>query len=266
MIYSPYRWRCHPRHSRGANQSQRHHHHYLHHPRECWPVPAHAGHTWIFGHSVCVLLPILISHDAQSPTSSCQSVSQTPDIHKLTRVLHVMGILSTVALILTIVGGTDLGNAKNQNDVNSAVSKRHIGVILFLVLFILITLIHGFLWTRENELMRHRRTVSHLLTLPPPCASLTDITSCASFSKASPPHCRSSPFVRCTAFYLASLPSRYPAFPQMIILCRSSAPPVAHGRSTSSWPSLSSLSSWPSTSSLVPRSRSTRISLRRAPR
>lgn len=110
--------------------------------------------------STVYVLSIRTSSLCSDLSRRCQSVSQTPDISKLNRGLHVMGILNSIALILTIVGGIDLGNAKDQSDVDSASKKRHIGVILFLVLFILIALIHGLLWSREKELMRHRRTVS----------------------------------------------------------------------------------------------------------
>lgn len=91
-------------------------------------------------------------------TSSGQGVFD--DSPRMLNGLRLLGILNTVALILVIVGGTNAGNAKKQTDLDNALLYRHIGSILFLVLYGLIVLVHGYLWTRIDSLLKHRRQVS----------------------------------------------------------------------------------------------------------
>ncbi|TCD68835.1 hypothetical protein EIP91_009702 [Steccherinum ochraceum] len=78
---------------------------------------------------------------------------------RLVKVLRLLGILSTVALILTVVGGVNLGNAKTQKDVDSATNFRHIGAVLFGILYALVALTHGYLWSLKDRIMKHRRTL-----------------------------------------------------------------------------------------------------------
>ena len=104
-------------------------------------------------HLCCLLTGVLSSLRSEGIRSE--------NVPQLGRGLKLLGILSTVALILTIVGGVNLANAKTPDDVNSGTKFRHIGVILFLVLYILLALLHVFFWTRAHSLMLHRRTVRH---------------------------------------------------------------------------------------------------------
>jgi len=85
-----------------------------------------------------------------------QGVFENPRVY---RALHLLGILASVALILTIVGGVDVGNAKTQDDLNTGTKYRHIGVILFLVLFIIVALVHGVLWSLKHKILTHRRVL-----------------------------------------------------------------------------------------------------------
>lgn len=74
--------------------------------------------------------------------------------------LHLLGVLNSVALALFVIGGVKLGNAKSEDDVHSALNYRHIGAVLFLVLYLFVALVHGYFWLRIGSLMKHRRRVS----------------------------------------------------------------------------------------------------------
>lgn len=64
-----------------------------------------------------------------------------------------------VALILSIVGGINAGNATSQDKLNSALSLRHIGSILFIVLYGLVVLLHVYFWTQKALILKHRQMV-----------------------------------------------------------------------------------------------------------
>ena len=67
--------------------------------------------------------------------------------------------MNMVALILSTIGGIKAGNAKTQDEVNQAVVFRHVGVILFLVLYGLVVLMHAWFWTQKGKILKYRRTV-----------------------------------------------------------------------------------------------------------
>jgi len=75
------------------------------------------------------------------------------------RAFHLLGLLASVSVILTVIGGVNISNAKTQDDVNGGTNFRHIGAIIFLVLFITIAFIHGLLWTLKHKIMTHRRVL-----------------------------------------------------------------------------------------------------------
>jgi len=85
-----------------------------------------------------------------------QGVFENPRAY---RGIHLLGILATVSLVLTIVGGVNIGNAKTQDDLNTAATYRHVGALLFLALFIAVALVHFLLWTRKHKIMPHRRVL-----------------------------------------------------------------------------------------------------------
>lgn len=64
-----------------------------------------------------------------------------------------------VALILSIVGGTKAGQATTQNDFNSGLTFRHVGSILFIVLYGLVVLLFGYFWTQKAKILRYRQMV-----------------------------------------------------------------------------------------------------------
>jgi uncharacterized membrane protein YbhN (UPF0104 family) len=77
----------------------------------------------------------------------------------MTRGYRLLQILGTIALILSIVGGTD-ATSTNPGDLNKSNTYRHVGSILFIVLYALLIAVHIACWCRASRLLRHRRTVS----------------------------------------------------------------------------------------------------------
>ena len=71
-----------------------------------------------------------------------------------------MGVIATVALALAIAGGVELGSATKQSDVNQGNTLRHVGAILFVVLYGLIILMHGYFYLEFDNIRKHRRNVS----------------------------------------------------------------------------------------------------------
>ncbi|KZT67599.1 hypothetical protein DAEQUDRAFT_812672 [Daedalea quercina L-15889] len=76
---------------------------------------------------------------------------------RLVRGLQLMSLLSMIALILAIVGGVDVGNAKTQADLSEGTKLRHVGAIFFVVLFVLIFLFHLLCWMNMRQIMKARR-------------------------------------------------------------------------------------------------------------
>lgn len=75
-----------------------------------------------------------------------------------TRVFRLLGLLATIALALSIYGGTE-ASSSSQSSQKSSNQLRQIGAILFLVLYVLLVGVHVFCWMRSSLLMKNRRTL-----------------------------------------------------------------------------------------------------------
>ncbi|TCD68829.1 hypothetical protein EIP91_009696 [Steccherinum ochraceum] len=69
----------------------------------------------------------------------------------------LLHIFSSIALALIVIGGSKAGNAKTHDDLDHAMLFRHIGVVLFFILYILIALLHGYYWSQKRDLPKNRR-------------------------------------------------------------------------------------------------------------
>lgn len=79
------------------------------------------------------------------------------------RALRILGLVGTVGLILTIVGGTDASDATSLSDINDANNLRHIGTILFVVVFVGVVAMTGFCWLNRGSVAVYRYRVSPFL-------------------------------------------------------------------------------------------------------
>lgn len=76
------------------------------------------------------------------------------------KVLRLLSIVSIVGIILIIVGGSNTASAGNDiSKLNSAANLRHVGSILFVVLFTFLTLVHLYFWANRDMILQHRRKV-----------------------------------------------------------------------------------------------------------
>jgi uncharacterized membrane protein AbrB (regulator of aidB expression) len=78
----------------------------------------------------------------------------------LTRGYRLLGLLGIVALALSIVGGSNATSTK-PSELSQSNTYRHVGSILFVVLYALLIAVHVGCWLYASKLMKHRRTVCH---------------------------------------------------------------------------------------------------------
>jgi len=111
------------------------------------------------------LSPLLLATIGFLATVCQRTLSDDPLI---ARGLKIMSLICTIALILAVVGGVDMGNAKTTADLNKGEDLRHAGAILFAVLFGLIFLLHMRCWSNVNSIMKARRTLLAAISLALP--------------------------------------------------------------------------------------------------
>lgn len=74
------------------------------------------------------------------------------------RILRVLRLLLSLALILGAVGGSK-ASSSDSSTMKTGISLRKVVSILFAVLYVVIALIHGLFWSRVDNIFVHRRTV-----------------------------------------------------------------------------------------------------------
>lgn len=77
-----------------------------------------------------------------------------------------MHVLCHGALAMTIAGGVIIGSdqataAENVDKINGAIKIRHIGVILFVVQYVLTASVTGYFWQNKHIILKNRRMVSN---------------------------------------------------------------------------------------------------------
>ena len=75
------------------------------------------------------------------------------------RTFRLLSLLGTVGIILSIVGGVTAGNASSQSDLDASAKYRHIGAILFLVLYACICGVTLFCLANRAQVLKYRRKV-----------------------------------------------------------------------------------------------------------
>lgn len=84
----------------------------------------------------------------------------------MTRGIRLISLVGFVALILGIVGGVNISNAKSQADINHATLFRRIGASLFAVFYVGAVLLTCFCWSNYNIILKYRRQVRDVSALP----------------------------------------------------------------------------------------------------
>ncbi|KAF7984793.1 hypothetical protein HWV62_11792 [Athelia sp. TMB] len=101
------------------------------------------------------LQPLLMTTLGFLRTIGAGSFGENP---RTTQLWRLLGILSTVALGLTIYGGTN-STSTDPSTLSESNKYRHIGSLLFLALYLLLLGIHAMAWAKSSTLMRNRRTL-----------------------------------------------------------------------------------------------------------
>lgn len=125
-------------------------------------IALHVGYSILEGAGMS---PLLLATIGFLSTAAANGLDRNP---KLSRNLHLLGLVASIALVLTIVGGTKAGTAKSASDLNSANNLRHIGVIIFVVLFFLVCALTGFFWGNLDMVMKNRRKLLLAITISLP--------------------------------------------------------------------------------------------------
>ncbi|KAI0639026.1 hypothetical protein C8Q77DRAFT_1034073, partial [Trametes polyzona] len=81
---------------------------------------------------------------------------------------RLAGVVSLVGLILAIVGGTTLGDAKSQSSLNTGNTLRHVGAILFVVAYIAAGLLTFYCWNHKKMIMKYRKRLLTGITITLP--------------------------------------------------------------------------------------------------
>ncbi|KZT06263.1 uncharacterized protein LAESUDRAFT_653709 [Laetiporus sulphureus 93-53] len=98
--------------------------------------------------------PLLLATAGFLQTACADSLDDQPLV---ARALRLMSLLGTVALALAIAGGVTAGQATTESSLTQGTNLRHIGDILFVVLFGLICLMLGYCWMNRERILKFRR-------------------------------------------------------------------------------------------------------------
>jgi len=86
----------------------------------------------------------------------------------VTRGMRLAGLVATVGLIMSVVGGEKAGDAKTDSDISSGATLRRVGVALFVVVYAFDVLFHVVLWSERPRLLMNRRKFLSGVTLALP--------------------------------------------------------------------------------------------------
>ncbi|KAK7694242.1 hypothetical protein QCA50_001422 [Cerrena zonata] len=77
---------------------------------------------------------------------------------KMTHLLQLFDLISTISLVLLIIGETKITGADgDQSKLDAGITLKHTGDTIFLALYVLIVITHGIYWLRRQEIMKNRR-------------------------------------------------------------------------------------------------------------
>lgn len=92
------------------------------------------------------------------------------DGHFINKGLKLLGLLSHVAIALTIAGGVEIGEGQSSDGsidtgkIKSGSNLKHIGVIMFVVQIVFTIAITLYMWSNSQRIMFHRRTLLKAVT------------------------------------------------------------------------------------------------------
>lgn len=147
----------------GAETNEYHIDHHIQHHGGGWCITSAPRDTRLPADSVSSSYQAVLVVISSGVNRGQNSLDNHPLMSGGTR---LMGLVGVVALALTIAGGVTAGNATTESSLNSGTKLRHIGVILFAIVYGFILVVHIFCWSNKNQILRYRRTVSVLDSQP----------------------------------------------------------------------------------------------------
>ncbi|KAI0757361.1 hypothetical protein C8Q80DRAFT_1265298 [Daedaleopsis nitida] len=97
------------------------------------------------------------------------TISDTPFV---SRGLKLLGVVGAGALVLGVIGGSDASKAKTPTDLDDANMLRHIGSLLYVVLYVGSALMTFYYWSNANRILRYRRQLLKGVTATLPSISV----------------------------------------------------------------------------------------------
>lgn len=93
------------------------------------------------------------------PVGLCRAQYTISDTPFVSRGLKLLGLIGAGALVLGIIGGSNASNAKAQSDLDDANMLRHIGSLLYVVVYVGSALMTLHYWSHANRILMYRRQV-----------------------------------------------------------------------------------------------------------
>lgn len=160
LIYrSAYPWRRHPRTLRKQSNKQDGAHNIRDHGIRR-TLPASYGNSRFPAYSVSDGWNVCLRAQDRSLWLFSRTQYSLDDKVLLSRGLRIVGLIGTVGLVLAISGGVSAGNATSQSSLDNATTQRHVGVILFVVMYVGAVGLTLLCWQDRHLILRYRRQVS----------------------------------------------------------------------------------------------------------
>ncbi|KAF7982887.1 hypothetical protein HWV62_25134 [Athelia sp. TMB] len=103
----------------------------------------------------------------------------------LTRLFRLLYLLSIAAFVISIYGGSE-ATSDSPSTLKTSTTLRHVGSILFAVLYVLLVIVHGICWRMVDQLMMHRKTLLTSISMALPFLGVRMVYSILSTYSGSP--------------------------------------------------------------------------------
>ncbi|KAI0823127.1 hypothetical protein BC628DRAFT_1301588, partial [Trametes gibbosa] len=98
--------------------------------------------------------PLLVATLGFLMTTAQYGLDQSPQLLQGHRIVSLVAL---IALILAIVGGTSISSAKTENDLDKANTLRHVGSVLFAIVYAAVVLLTFYCWNHKKLIRTYRR-------------------------------------------------------------------------------------------------------------
>ncbi|KAI8983410.1 hypothetical protein BD414DRAFT_490821 [Trametes punicea] len=82
--------------------------------------------------------------------------------------LRIAGLACVIGLVLAVIGGSNIGNASTQQGLNIGNTLRHVGAILFAVVYGATVVLTAYCWTNMSAILKYRKRLLTGITITLP--------------------------------------------------------------------------------------------------